>query len=260
MPVSASDGVVRHGGAAQLERAPIHKEGEAMRQLCVPTLLMGFAVICTSPAAADVVVLTNGVEIHNAQIINETDHIVTLRLIGLTRVVLGRSEIARIDREARPSVPPAPGEPVPQPRQPAPAVTPVPSTTPVMPPPPSAPGMTQILKVAAQQPGVTLEFRLDISSETGLRYTVYPSDAPQGSGTRTYTMVATDGTEITVRVSWNSQGDVTASSIEPPTPPMDADQDVYEYTIETIDGSTFKIRAIWDVLNSEIIDINILLL
>ena len=125
---------------------------------------------------------------------------------------------------------------------------------------PTAPGMSQILKVATRQPGITLEFRLDISADTGLQYVIHPSSAPVGVRTYTYTIVATDGSPINVQVEWDGQGNVIKSVIVPPTPVMDAEKEQYEYTIETISGGTFKIRATWDVLNSEIINIDILLL
>jgi len=223
------------------------------------------AVAATVPAVADGVVLTNGVEVRNARIVNETDYVVTLQIIGRTRLVLGKSEIERIERGGPAPVQPVPPRPEParqpaEPVQQSPLVAPAPMPTPVPVTAPAGPGMSQILKVATQQPGVELEFRLDISAETGLSYTVYPSDAPVGAGSRTYTITATDGSLINIMVVWDTQGNVVKSIIEPPTPLMDASEDEYEYTVETIGGGTFKIRAIWDVLNSEIIDINILLL
>jgi len=224
------------------------------------------AVAATVPAVADGVVLTNGVEVRNARIVNETEYVVTLQIVGGTRLVLGKSQIERIERGG--AAPAQPARPRPEPaRQPAEPVTPVqhsplvaPAPTPLPVTAPTAPGMSQILKVATQQPGVTLEFRINISAETGLSYTIYPSDAPAGAGSRTYTIEATDGSSINIMVVWAAQGNVVKNVIEPPTPPIDASEDEYEYTVETIGGGTFKIRAIWDVLNSEIININILLL
>ena len=221
-----------------------------MRQLCAIVCLTFCAAAVTSRAPADNVTLTNGVEIHNAQIINETDHVVTLQIVGLTRVVLGKGEIDRIERTtARQPTRQVPGRP---------AATAPPHRVPA--PAPDAPGIIQILKVAARQHGVTLEFRLDISAETGLRCAVYPSDQLVAGGSRTYTITATDGSPISVTVTSDYQGNVTGTEIVPPVPPIDASEDEYEYMIETIGGGTFRIRAIWDVLNSEIIDINILLL
>jgi len=215
-----------------------------------------------SPAAADVVVLNNGVEIRNARIISESEHVVTLQIVGLTRLVLGKSEIKRIERgefqppSARPAAEtvasPLPLPPVQKPL--AAPVTEVPSL------PAKGPGMTQILKVAAEQPGVILEFRLDISAETGVNCTVYPSDISPGAGSRTYTIATAGGKLINVMATWDSQGTVIDTIIAPPTPPVDASEDEYEYTVETIGGGKFKIRAIWDVLNSELVDINFLLL
>jgi len=231
-----------------------------------------FAIVCLSlcvfaavpPAGAATVVLINGVEIRNAEIVTETEHIVTVQIIGLTRVVLGKSEIDRIERT--PTTRPVRQQPrrvVPEPVRP-PSVPAVQEPL-ALPPPaetgaPAAPGMTQILKVAAEQPGVTLEFRVSISPETGLRYTVHPSDTPVPNGNRTYTVKAADGSVISVVVSWDSQGNITRTKLVPEVPPIDATQDEYEYTIETVGGGTFRIRAIWDVLNSDLIDINILLL
>ena len=218
-------------------------------------------IAATAPAGADVVVLTNGVEVHNAQIINETDNVMTLRIIGSTRLVLGKSEIDRIERgkveEVEPVTPPVepvrlPVQPVTPPQSPLVAFAQITA--------PTAPGMSQILKVATRQPDIILEFRLDISAETGLDYMVYPSGVPADARRHTYTIIATDDSPIKVTVVWDAQGNVTNSIIEPPTPPIDAEQEEYEYTIEAIGGGTFKIQAIWDALNSEILMINILLL
>ncbi len=223
------------------------------------------AVAATVPAVADGVVLTNGVEVRNARIIKETDHVVILEIIGSTRLVLGKSEIERIERGG--TAPAEPVRPRPEPvRLPTQPVTPsqsplvAPAPAPVQITAPSAPGMSQVLKVATRQPGITLEFRLDISAETGLSYMVYPSSAPVGVRTYTYTIVATDDSRIDVQVQWDGQGNVIRSVIVPPTPPMEAEEEQYEYTVETIGGGTFRIRATWDVLNSEIINIDILLL
>ena len=89
-----------------------------------------YAIVCltcciavgAAPAVADVVVLTNGVEVRNARIVNETEHVVMLQIIGSTKLVLGKSEIDRIERE--PAVPAEPGRPRPEPaRQPVQPVT-----------------------------------------------------------------------------------------------------------------------------------------
>jgi len=233
-----------------------------------------YAIVCltcciavgAAPAVADVVVLTNGVEVRNARIVNETEHVVTLQIIGSTKLVLGKSEIDRIERE--PAVSAEPGRPRPEPaRQPVQPVTPTTRSPLVAPAPmsvpitaPTAPSVRQILKVATRQPGVILEFRLDISPETGLSYMIYPSAAPSGARSQRYIITATDSSEIVVEVVWDAQGNVASSVIAPPTPLMDAEQEEYEYTIETIGGGTFNIRAIWDALNSELIDIEVLLL
>jgi hypothetical protein len=245
-------------------RFPQKEEGK-MRHWCAIVCLTCGVIAATAPAVADMVVLANGVEVRNAKIINETDHVVTLQIIGNTRLVLGKSEIDRIERREVAAVEPVRPEPEPV-RLPIQPVTP-PQSPLVAPAPglaqitaPTAPGMSQVLKVAALQPGIILEFRLDISPETGLSYMIYPSGAPADARSRTYTVVATDGSQINVSVVWDAQGNVTDSIIEPPTPPIDAEEAEYEYTVEAIGGGTFKIQAIWDVLNSEIIMINILLL
>ena len=236
-----------------------------MRHWYVIVCLTCSVVAAAAPVVADVVVLSNGVEVRNARIINETDHVVTLQIIGNTRLVLGKSEIDRIERSETAAEEPVRPEPelvlpLVQPATPRQSPLVAPSPTPGQITAPTAPGMSQVLKVAAQQPGIMLEFRIDISAETGLRYMVYPSGVTGDARSRTYTVVATDGSPINVVVVWDAQGNVTDSIIEPPTPPMDAEEEEYEYTIETIGGGSFKIQAIWDVLNSELIKINFLLL
>lgn len=250
-----------------------------MRRFMIVACLLAGIVAVPEQSGADSVTLVNGVEIRNAKITSKPDdHIVTVEIIGLTRIVLGKSQVARLSRSDKkvvslppPSEPPAPAvkpePPVPEKLAPAarsPRVTEQPAQPAASFRPPSGQAppskrMVQILKVATRREDVTLEFHVATSPETGITYTVKTDDDVPASRNRTYTIKSLDGTPIKVLLNWDTSGKVIGSVVSPPEPPSDTMEGVYDYTLVTLGGEKFKIRAIWDVLNVELLDTKIIL-
>jgi hypothetical protein len=203
------------------------------RVLAATALLCGF--VCA--AFADTVMLENGVELRNVKVVEETEHTMKINIIGYTNIVVGKSKIVNIEREGGAPIPMAPAPTEPEPGVAEPSVEPaaraeVTSRTAYM--------------VPTDQQNKQIEIVLAALADGTTSVEVTPPPGTPGEKQEAYVVTAEDGQKINVAVERDAYGDVMTMAINPPEPSRTSPQDVFEYTVKSVDGKTFRIKAKWD--------------
>jgi len=188
-------------------------------------------VVCT--AFADTIVLENGVELRNVKVVEETEHTMKINIIGYTNIVVGKSKIVDIERDGGAPIPmaPAPTEPEPGVAEPV-ARAEVTSRTSYI--------------VPTDQQGKQIEFVLAALADGATSVEITPPPGTPGEKRDIYVVTAEDGQKINVAVERDAYGDVVTMAINPPEPSRTSPQDVFEYTVKSVDGKKFTIKAKWD--------------
>jgi len=203
------------------------------RVLAATALLCG--IVCA--VFADTVMLENGVELRNVKVVEETEHTMKINIIGYVNIVVGKSKIVDIQREGGAPIPMAPA-----PTESQPGVT-EPSVEAAA---PAAITARTAYMVPTDQQGKQIEIVLAALADGTTSVEVTPPAGTPGEKRDVYVVTAEDGEKMNVEVERDDYGDVVTMAINPPEPSRTSQQDVFEYTVKSVDGKTFTIKAKWD--------------
>jgi len=201
-------------------------------------IIVWAALLCLagSAALADTVILNNGVELRNVQILEEGEYTVKVKIVDYTNVVLGKSKIKTIEREAGA----APVRPSPKEVEPSTAAEPAPPQA------KGEPTSHKAYQLPTNEQGKYVEVVIDEWQDGSTEIEVKPPLGEAGEKERVYTLTTEKGEKIDVVTLLDNLGEVVAMEINPPEPPRTSPKDVFEYRFKSVDGTILRMKAKWD--------------